>query len=512
MIIAAVVVLLALVGAPLFVIVGAVTAVAFAQYTDAVTALADLKWVIDPFEELMGKDQFIAIPLFVGAGAIMTEGGMARRLVDFGRALVGWLPGGLGIASVIACMGFAAISGSSPVTLIAVGSIMFPAMVKAGYPERFSLGLVMTAGSLGCLMVPSLILMIYALAVGSTRAQVDAGDLFVASYVPAGVVMLLLWGYSFVVGLGVGSRETFSWRRLRDAFLDGVWALALPFLVFFGIRSGAFPPFKAGVVAFFYALAVTTLIHREIGLRKAFSILADAGRLMGILVLIIGLTFGLNKLFALVKVEDVIAGWVEPLGPVAFILLVNVLLIVLGALMDSVSATLVFAPILAPIAMAKGIDPIHFGIVFVVNMEIGYLAPPVATNLFVAAALFKKPFGQVSRAILPGLALTTAALVLFMFVPTLSKGLLNVARGDDVWEPFPWAGTPVGAGEARGADLGAISDEAIDRTRDERKALNEMGDDYYFSKEKAAAEDAGAGAADAGAADAGEVNLDGVQL
>ena len=346
--------------------------------------------MIDPFESLMGRDQFLAIPLFIASGAIMTEGGMARRLVEVARAALGWMPGGLGITSVIACMVFAAISGSSPVTLIAVGSIMFPAMVKAGYPENFSLGLVMTAGSLGCLVMPSLILMIYSLSVmGAGVASVDNGEMFLASALPAIAVMLVLWGYSFVVGLKVAAREEFSFRRIFDAFREGIWAVLLPVIIIAGIYTGKFPPFKAGAVAFFYSLVVTTAIHRELDLPRILSALANAGRLMGMLILIIAFTFGINKLIPELEVEQQLTRLLSDneIGPIAFMLIVNVLLIVIGALMDSVSATLVFAPILAPIAVkVYGIDPVHFGVVFVVNMEIGYLAPPVATNLFVAGA------------------------------------------------------------------------------------------------------------------------------
>ncbi|MCA9679778.1 MAG: TRAP transporter large permease, partial [Myxococcales bacterium] len=482
---------LALIGAPLFVIIGAATGVAFEQYTVQASSFWRLgEWVLNPFENLMGKDAFLAVPLFIGAGAIMTEGGMARRLVDFMRALLGWLPGGLGMAAVAACMGFAAISGSSPVTLIAVGSIMFPALVKAGYPEKFSLGLVMTAGSLGCLMVPSLILVIYALAVMSAgSATVDTGQMFVAAYVPATAVALILCLYSYWVGRGVADRARFSWARLWETAREGVWALALPLIVFFGIREGFFAPFKAGAVAFAYALVVTTVIHREIDLRKLINVLADAGRLMGMLILIIALTFSLNQLFALMEVEKKLAKLLLDwnLGPIGFMLLTNVFLIVLGALMDSVSATLVFAPILAPIAVTHyGIDPVHFGIVFVVNMEIGYLAPPVATNLFVAAALFKKPFGLVTRAIMPGLGLTTAALVLFMFVPTCSKGMINFqASGDirDVWEPFPWDGkrwTTLFGSHDKTAGISDISEEATQNALDDTKIDKLSDDDYYF--------------------------------
>jgi C4-dicarboxylate transporter DctM subunit len=198
---------LALLGAPLFVIIGVATWVAFMVYA-GYGGWDAMVWTVEPFTSLADSDAFIAIPMFVGAGALMTEGGMARRLVEFTRALVGWLPGGEGISAVIACMGFAAISGSSPVTLIAVGSIMYPALIQRGYPENFSLGLVMTAGALGCLMVPSLILMIYTIAVGSkTGAQVEAADMFVAAYVPVMALGAILAIYCFVVGRRVGTRS-----------------------------------------------------------------------------------------------------------------------------------------------------------------------------------------------------------------------------------------------------------------------------------------------------------------
>ena len=218
-----VILVLALIGAPLFVIVGAGTAAAFWSLTDLIHSFDDLGgWMIDPFESLMGRDQFLAIPLFIASGAVMTEGGMARRLVDFARAALGWLPGGLGITAVFACMVFAAITGSSPVTLIAVGSIMFPAMVRAGYPENFSLGLVMTAGSLGCLVMPSLILMIYSLSVmGAGVAAVDSSDMFLASALPAVAMMFALSGYSVVVGMRVANRETFSLPRLGETAKEG---------------------------------------------------------------------------------------------------------------------------------------------------------------------------------------------------------------------------------------------------------------------------------------------------
>ncbi|MBM4368764.1 MAG: TRAP transporter large permease subunit, partial [Deltaproteobacteria bacterium] len=254
----------------------------------------------------------------------------------------------------------------------------------------------------------------------------------------------LLAVYAIWTGLGVpGSRHPFSaaeaWRTLKGAS----WSLTLPLIVLGGIYGGVFTPTDAGAVAFAAAVAIATFVHRDVAPRQLPAILVEAATLMGSLILIVVLAFGLNDFLAEIDAPGLIRGWVQSadLNAWQFMLLTNVVLIVLGALMDSISATLVFAPILAPVAINHyGIDPIHFGIVFVVNMEIGYLAPPVATNLFVAAAIFRQPFVQVAKAIMPTLAIICLALVILIYVPAFSLLPLNLR--DDGSRPmdFPWAG------------------------------------------------------------------------
>jgi C4-dicarboxylate transporter DctM subunit len=343
----------------------------------------------------------------------------------------------------LACIVFAAISGSSPVTLVAVGTIMFPALVESKYPERAAMGLLTTAGSLGCLVPPSIAMLIYAISV-SGSAGVDPSDLFLAGLIPALGITLLLSLYAYSVGRKIPeAREPFSWSNAATAVREGAFALALPVIVLGGIYSGQFTPTEAGAVALMYSVVVTTTVHGELTLKRLADVFAESATLIGSLVLIVVLAFGLNDFLAEVEAADRMGVWLRSaeLSPMVFLLVVNVALIFLGALMDSVSATLVFAPLLAPIAFdVYGIDPIHFGVVFVVNMEIGYLAPPVATNLFVAAAIFRKPFGEVTVAVLPTLAIVVLALGAVMYVPTLSKGLLNVSRGQTFYEPFPWDG------------------------------------------------------------------------
>lgn len=435
---------LMLVGARLFVVVGIATALCFVLYAGGdVETIIQLDRIVTKMESLTTKNVFLSIPFFIASGSIMTKGGIARRLTDLARAAVGWMPGGLAVASVVACIVFAAISGSSPVTLVAVGSVMFPALVASGYPKPFSIGLITSAGSLGCMIPPAIAMLIYSISVQGA-ASVDPADLFFAGIVPALFIAGLLAAYAVWVGLGVpGSRSPFDGPALWSAVKAAGWALTLPAIVLGGIYGGVFTPTEAGAVAFAASVVVTCAIHGDVPWAKVPSILVEAATLIGSLILIVVLAFGLNDFLAEIDAPGVIRSWVQTadLSAWQFMLLVNIVLIVLGALMDSISATLVFAPILAPVAINHyGIDPIHFGIVFVVNMEIGYIAPPVATNLFVAAAIFRQPFIDVAKAIVPTLTIICAALVVLIYVPTISKGPINLREGDPFYESFPWAG------------------------------------------------------------------------
>lgn len=441
-----VIVALALLGSRLFVMVGISTALCFLLYVGGDDQLMQLDRIVTKMESLTTKNVFLSIPFFIAAGAIMTKGGIAKRLTDLAQAMVGWMPGGMAVASIIACIVFAAISGSSPVTLVAVGAVMFPALVESGYPKRFSIGLIASAGSLGCMIPPAIAMLIYSISVQSA-APVDPSDLFFAGLLPALFIAGLLALYSIWVGLSVpGSRKPFDAPELWRTFKAASWALTLPFIVLGGIYGGVFTPTEAGAVAFAAAVVISCWIHGDVPVSRLPSVMVEATTLIGSLILIIVLAFGLNDFLAEIDAPGTIQAWVEnaDLSAWQFMLLVNIVLIVLGALMDSISATLVFAPILAPVAVHHyGMDPIHFGIVFVVNMEIGYLAPPVATNLFVAAAIFRQPFVEVAKAIVPTLSIICGALVVIMYVPTISKGPLNWRDGNPVYEAFPWEGKAV---------------------------------------------------------------------
>jgi C4-dicarboxylate transporter DctM subunit len=360
----------------------------------------------------------------------MTQGSLARRLIDFMKALAGWIPGGLAVAAVAACVFFAAISGSSPVTVVAIGSIMVPALVKAKYPEDFAIGLLTSAGSLGILIPPSIPMIVYSIMV-SSAAPVDPTDLFIAGVGPGLFIGLMLAGYSVVQGYRFRvAREPFSGAQLWRATRQGFWSLLLPLIILGGIYSGLFTATEASAVSVVYALAVELFIHREMDLKKLLHVAQSSMTVMGSLLVIIALAVVLNYFLVDQQVPDRMVEWLEglELTPTKFLLLVNGLLLVVGFAMDIMSAILIIAPMLAPMAVAMGVDPVHMGIIFIVNLEIGYLTPPVGLNLFVASTLFRKGLGWVVRAVLPTTLVLLASLVVITWVPGLSLTLVHALK------------------------------------------------------------------------------------
>ncbi len=462
MMLAALVAMVAL-GSPLFVIIGVLAALAFLMYGDdytvgACTTLStEAVCGFDTFPakmaELSSKPVLLAIPFFVVSGAIMSAGDIANRLVNFARAMVGWMPGGLAVATVGGCMFFAAISGSSPVTVIAIGTMMFPALTKAGYSETFSMGLVTTAGSLGILIPPSIPMLVFAIVAGAA-SPIDIGELFMAGIIPGLLIGGLLSVYSMVIaGKTVRERDDFSFRGVYDAFLDGFWAISLPVLILGGIYTGLFTATEAAAVSVVYSLIVELFIHRTLTWSQIPKVLSESAVLMGTLLIIMALAFGLNDFLVEQQVPQLAVEWITGMNltPIQFLLIVNLFLLVVGALMDSISAILVIAPLLTPIAATLGIDPIHMGVIFIVNLEIGYLTPPIGINLFVASAAFERPMGLVIKSVVPFIVLMFVGLGIVTYVPTVSLGAVNVLlRGKPMYESLPDA-QPVGA---QGGPLG----------------------------------------------------------
>lgn len=456
-------------GSPLFVIIGVLAALCFLIYGDGFSvgscatlsrdSICRLETFPAKMADLSKKPVLLAIPFFVVSGAIMSAGDIANRLVMFAKALVGWLPGGLAIATVGGCVFFAAISGSSPVTVIAIGSMMYPALTKAGYSDSFSMGLVTSAGSLGILIPPSIPMLVFAI-VGGASTTIDIGELFMAGILPGMLIAGLLSLYAvFVAGRAGGERERFTIKEVYRAFIDGFWAISLPALILGGIYTGLFTATEAAAVSVIYSLVVELYIHRTLTWSQIPKVLSEAGVLMGTLLIIMALAFGLNDFLVGEQVPELAVEWItsKDLSPLQFLLMVNVFLLVVGALMDSISAILVIAPLLTPIAAILGIDPIHMGVIFIVNLEIGYLTPPIGINLFVASAAFKRPMGAVMKSVVPFIGLMFVGLMVVTYVPSVSVGPVNVLlRDKPFYEPFPEA-KPMGKA-AGGNDLASLAD------------------------------------------------------
>lgn len=451
LLIAALALMIAL-GSPLFVIIGVLATLCFLLYGEGYDDWGACS-TLDP-ETVCGFDTFpakmaglttknvlLAIPFFVVSGAIMSAGDIANRLVAIARALVGWMPGGLAVATVGGCIFFAAISGSSPVTVIAIGSVMYPALRKAGYAERFSLGLVTTAGSLGIVIPPSIPMIVFAI-VASGSVTMDVGELFLAGVLPGFLIGGMLAAYSVVHAVRSGNRlrEPFSLRGVWVAVRDGLWAILLPVQILGGIYTGLFTPTEAAAVSVIYALVVELFIHRQLNVGQLPKLLAESAVMMGSLIIIMALAFGLNDFLVEEKIPDQAVALIlsMKLDTVQFLLVVNLLLLVVGALMDSISAIMIIAPLLTPIGLELGVDPIHLGIIFIVNLEIGYLTPPIGLNLFVSSSVFGRPIGDIIKAVVPFIAVMLVGLMIVTYVPSIALGPVNVLlRGKPFYEPFP---------------------------------------------------------------------------
>ncbi|MGE8295372.1 MAG: C4-dicarboxylate TRAP transporter large permease protein DctM [Pseudomonas sp.] len=366
----------------------------------------------------------LAIPFFLLSGAFMTTGGVARRLIDFANACVGHIRGGLAIGAVLACMLFAALSGSSPATVAAVGSIAIAGMVRSGYPQAFGAGIVCNAGTLGILIPPSIVMVVYAAA-----TEQSVGKLFMAGVVPGLLLGLVLMVAIYIVAriknLPALPRASFrEWlRAAREAF----WGLLLMVIILGGIYTGMFTPTEAAAVAAVYAGFVALFVYKDLKIRECPKVLLESGKLTIMLMFIIANAMLFAHVLTTEQIPQTITAWVVELGlqPWQFLLVVNIVLLVAGAFMEPSAIILILAPILFPIAVQLGIDPIHLGIIMVVNMEIGLITPPVGLNLFVTSAVTSMPLTSVIRAALPWLMMLISFLLVITYIPAVSMALPN---------------------------------------------------------------------------------------
>ncbi|MBM4291680.1 MAG: TRAP transporter large permease subunit, partial [Deltaproteobacteria bacterium] len=418
---------LLLLSAPLFLLIGAMTALGYTLFEG--TPLTEIAFA-ESLRKLTDKPPLLAIPFFVLSGSIMSRGAIAERLVSVARAAFAGLPGGIGVATVIACMFFAAISGSSPVTVITIGGVMYPALVKAGYTERFATGLVTSAGTLGILIPPSIPMIVYAIFASGTHV-IQVEDLFLAGVGPGVLIGILLSLYCLRDGLQRGERFHKSGEPLVERFVEGFWSLMLPVVILGGIYSGLFTATEAAAVSVVYSLVVELWIHRSLKVSDLPGVVGESTVLMGSLLVIFAMAVGLNDLLAELALPDKAVAWIQTqqLTPVTFLLILNGFLLIVGCLMDIMSAIMILVPLLAPMAAAYGIDPIHLGIIFIVNLELGYLTPPMGLNLFVSSSLFHKPVGEVVRSVVPFMGILAVALLLVTYIPTIALGPVRALRG-----------------------------------------------------------------------------------
>lgn len=418
-----IILLLAALGMPLFAVIAAIALLGFhlADY--------DLIAVAVEYYRLGDKPGLIAIPMFTVAGYLLGESGTPNRLVRLSMSLLGWLPGGLAIVALVACAFFTAFTGASGMTIVAVGAFLYPALVKARYPEPYALGLVTSSGSLGLLFAPSLPLILFGFVAGqlATTPPVTMQDLFLAGLLPGLLMIVVLSIHAMYVGWNLPRPvNRFDLREVWESVKESKWEIPLPFIVLGGIYSGQFAASEAAAVTTLYVLIVTVLIKKEISFGKLPELIAEAMRLVGAILIILGAAGALsnwlvdqevpNQLFEFSRTHVHSAG--------VFLLLLNAVLLLVGMFIDIFSAIVILTPLLLPVAVGYGIHPVHFGIVMLANLQIGYFMPPAGMDLFIAAYRFKTSILTLAKACLPFFLLVGLALLIITWWPGLSLMLL----------------------------------------------------------------------------------------
>jgi C4-dicarboxylate transporter, DctM subunit len=368
------------------------------------------------------KFEIMAIPFFILAGNFLTHGGVARRMINFATSLVGHWHGGLALSGVVACALFAAVSGSSPATCVAIGSILIPGMVKAGFPIRFGAGVIASSGALGILIPPSIVMVMYAIA---TNASI--GALFMAGVIPGLIMASMLGGITWYRSrkFNYPRQPKASWGERFRTFRASVWGLMLIIVVMGGIYSGIFTPTEAAAMSAVYSFIVAVFIYKDLRLKDVPNVLLRSANMSAMLLYIITNAVMFSFILANENIPQELTSWIIDMGfgPIAFLIAVNILLLMAGNFMEPSSIMLIFAPILFPVAMQLGIDPIHLGVVMVVNMEIGMLTPPVGLNLYVTSGITKLGMTDMVIAVWPWLVTMLVFLVMVTYMPIMSTWL-----------------------------------------------------------------------------------------
>jgi len=412
----AMMVILILIGAPLFAIIAA------GAFWNFYQADIDLQAIAIEFYGIAEMPILLAIPLFTFAGYLLSESNAPKRLVRLTSALLGWMPAGLAVVSLVACAFFTAFTGASGVTIIALGAILFPAMQQAGYPEKFNLGLVTSAGSLGLLFAPSLPLILYGVV-----AEVPIESLFMAGLLPGFLMLIVLSCFSIWKNRAIRTPlGDFSWREVRVALRESMWEIPLPIVVLGGIYSGYFAISEAAAVTALYVLLVDVVILKEVSLSKLPSITREAMVLVGGIMMILGVSRASTNFMIDAGVPQQLLHWISGFvtGETAFMVMLLLFLLILGAILDIFSAIVLVVPLILPIAIQFGVHPVHLGIVFLATMQLGYITPPVGLNLFIAGYRFDRPIVDIYFSTLPFFVFLMISVLAIAFWPAFSLILL----------------------------------------------------------------------------------------
>ena len=385
-----------------------------------------LEYMAEDMWIALDQDVLLSIPLFILCGSIMTSGAISVRLINVMREATRSLAGGLGAASILSCAFFAAISGSSMVTLLAVGTILYPALRKEGYSQQYSLGAITSAGTLGVIIPPSIPLIVYGI---STQSSIT--DLFIAGLIPGLLLTAALLGYSLIINRKL-PKYPFNPNDLWVSIKDGIWSLLMPVILLGGIYSGYFTATESAAVALSYALIIELFVYKEVKIADLKKIVIETSQLVGTLAPIIAIAMSLNILLTAEQAPQLLTEWMNQNidSEIYFLLSLNAILLIIGCIMEINAAILILAPIILPIARSYGIDPIHLGIIMVINLEIGLLTPPVGFNLVVAMTALKEKFSDVTRAVIPFVLMMLGVLIVISFVPELSLFLIDPATQD----------------------------------------------------------------------------------
>lgn len=414
---------LMLIGVPVAVSLGASTVLTMLLFTDLdIAAMPQL--IFDG----INKFALMAIPMFILAGNLLSKGGSARRIIDFAKSMVGHLPGGLPMSAIFACVIFAAVSGSSPATVVAIGSIMFVAIKEAGYPKEYAVGGITTAGSLGILIPPSVVMIVY-----GVTAEVSIAQLFMAGVVPGLMLggMMIAQTYIGAKRLGFKATTPEPWSERVKKFFRAFWALLIVVVVIGGIYGGIFTPTEAAAASAIYALIISLFVYKDIKFKDLWDICLESAITTAMIFFIIANAVVFAYLLTSENIPQTIADSIlaANIGKIGFLIIVNILLFIMGQFMEPSSVVMIMVPLLLPIATALGVDPVHFGILLIVNMEIGMITPPVGLNLFVASGLTGMNLKDVIVACLPWTLTLFIGLVLVTYIPEISLWLPRLMYG-----------------------------------------------------------------------------------